>query len=123
MWRARWSRPFVATLPAVTGITWLESAGNSFFSSLQTTFEKRFSKGFYLLSNWTWSHGLDNVGGDGGANGPVPQDPRNRRADWASSNSDVRHRVNIATTYLLIERRHAGVDSDPQHFHRFACLA
>ena len=49
-----------------------------------------------LLGNWTWSHGLDNVGGDGGANGPIPQDPRNRRADWASSNSDVRHRVNIA---------------------------
>ena len=33
--------------------------------------------------------------------GPIPQDPRNRRADWASSNSDVRHRVNLASTYLL----------------------
>ena len=33
--------------------------------------------------------------------GPIPQDPRNRRADWASSNSDVRHRVNLAATYLL----------------------
>lgn len=94
-------RPYAATLPAVTGITWLESSGNSFFSSLQTTFEKRFSKSFYFLGNWTWSHGLDNVGGDGGANGPVPQDPRNRRADWASSNSDVRHRVNLATSYQL----------------------
>src|SRR5258708_39097082 len=68
---------------------------------MKTTFEKRFSHGFYLLSNWTWSHGLDNVGGDGGANGPVPQDPHNRRADWASSNSDTRHRVNLAATYLL----------------------
>lgn len=94
-------RPYAAKLPGVTGITWLESSGNSFFSSLQTTFEKRFSKSFYFLGNWTWSHGLDNVGGDGGSNGPVPQDPRNRRADWAGSNSDVRHRVNLAGNYQL----------------------
>lgn len=94
-------RPYASGLAGVTGITWLESSGNSFFSSLQTTFEKRFSSAFYFLGNWTWSHGLDNVGGDGGSNGPLPQDPTNRRADWASSNSDVRHRVNLATTYQL----------------------
>lgn len=94
-------RPYAATLPAVSGITWLESSGNSFFSSMQFSFEKRFSKSFYFLGNWTWSHGLDNVGGDGGGNGPVPQDPANRRADWSSSNSDVRHRVNLAVTYQL----------------------
>jgi Carboxypeptidase regulatory-like domain len=94
-------RPYAAQLPGVTGITWLESSANSFFSSMQMTLEKRFSSGFYLLGNWTWAHSLDNFGGDGGANGPIPQDPRNRRADWASSNSDVRHRVNLASTYLL----------------------
>lgn len=94
-------RPYYSLLPGVTGITWLESAGNSFFSSMQASLEKRFSGGLYFLGNWTWSHSLDNVGGDGGANGPVPQDPRDRRADWASSNSDVRHRVNLAATYLL----------------------
>jgi len=94
-------RPYFSLYPGVTGITWLESSANSFFSSMQATFEKRFSSGFYFLGNWTWSHGLDNVGGDGGSNGPLPQDPRNRRADWASSNSDSRHRVNLATTYLL----------------------
>jgi hypothetical protein len=68
---------------------------------MQTTLEKRFSSGFYFLGNWTWAHSLDNFGGDGGANGPLPQDPKNRRADWASSNSDTRHRVNLASTYLL----------------------
>jgi hypothetical protein len=94
-------RPYNASLPGVTGITWLESSGNSFYSSMQNSLEKRFSHGLYFLGNWTWSHGLDNVGGDGGANGPVPQDPRNRRADWASSNSDARHRVNLATSYQL----------------------
>lgn len=94
-------RPYNRQLPAVTGITWLETSGNSAFTSMQTSFEKRFSKGFYLLTNWTWAHGFDNVGGDGGSNGPIPQDPRNRRADWSSANYDVRHRVNVAATYQL----------------------
>jgi len=94
-------RPYAAILPAVTSITWLESAGNSFFSSMQASLEKRLSKGLYLLTNWTWSHGLDNALSDGGTPGPVPQDPNNRRADWATSNSDIRHRVNIAVTYEL----------------------
>jgi hypothetical protein len=68
---------------------------------MQVNLEKRLSKGLYLLTNWTWSHGLDNSLSDGGAPGPVPQDPNNRRADWATSNSDIRHRVNIAATYQL----------------------
>jgi len=94
-------RPFFGTLPGVTSIAWLESSANSAYTSLQVAFEKRFSKGLYLLSNWTWAHSLDNVGGDGGANGPIPQDPRNRRGDWASSNADTRHRVNLASSYQL----------------------
>jgi hypothetical protein len=94
-------RPYAAMLPGITAITWLESAGNSSFSSMQVSLEKRLSKGFYLLSNWTWSHGLDNALSDGGTPGPVPQDPTNRRADWATSNSDIRHHVNIAATYQL----------------------
>ena len=94
-------RPYAASLPAVTSITWIESAGNSFFSSMQVNLEKRLSHGLYLLSNWTWSHGLDNALSDGGVPGPVPQDPLNRRADWGTSNSDIRHRVNVAATYRL----------------------
>ena len=94
-------RPYAASLPGVTGIAWLESSANSAYTSMQLNVEKRYSKGLYLLSNWTWAHGLDNVGGDGGANGPIPQDPRNRRADWSSSNADMRHRVNFAASYQL----------------------
>jgi hypothetical protein len=94
-------RPYYSVLPGVTSIAWLESSANSAYTSLQVSAEKRYSRGLYLLANWTWAHGLDNVGGDGGANGPIPQDPRNRRADWASSNSDIRHRINVAGSYQL----------------------
>jgi Carboxypeptidase regulatory-like domain len=94
-------RPYNDRFPNVTNITWYETSGASAYHSLQTSFEKRFGSGLYFLGNWTWSHGLDNAGGDGGANGPIPQDPTNRRADWASMNSDIRHRVNLAWNYAL----------------------
>ncbi|MBI3683943.1 MAG: carboxypeptidase regulatory-like domain-containing protein [Acidobacteria bacterium] len=94
-------RPYYARMPNVTNIQWIETDGNSAYTSLQLNFEKRFGKGLYFLGNWTWAHGLDNAGGDGGANGPIPQDPRNRRADWGSQNSDIRHRVNLAWSWAL----------------------
>ncbi|MFN3326211.1 MAG: carboxypeptidase regulatory-like domain-containing protein [Bryobacteraceae bacterium] len=94
-------RPFNGILPGVTNIAWLESAGNAAYTSMQLSFEKRMSRGLYLISNWTWAHGLDNGGWDGGANGPIPQDPANRRNDWANSNSDIRHRINTALNYQL----------------------
>ncbi len=94
-------RPYIGILPGVSGITWQETSGTSAYTSMQAAFEKRFSKGFFMLANWTYAHGLDNTGGDGGANGPVPQNPRDRNADWSSSNSDIRHRVNVAASYRL----------------------
>jgi hypothetical protein len=94
-------RPFYSKFPDVVNIQWVETVGNSAYTSLQTSFEKRFGRGLYFLGNWTWAHGLDNSGGDGGANGPIPQNPRNRRADWGSQNSDIRHRVNLAWNYAL----------------------
>jgi hypothetical protein len=94
-------RPFYSRFPDVVNIQWVETVGNSAYTSLQTSFEKRFGRGLYFLGNWTWAHGLDNSGGDGGANGPVPQNPRNRRADWGPQNSDIRHRVNLAWSYAL----------------------
>ncbi|MDQ6708389.1 MAG: TonB-dependent receptor, partial [Acidobacteriota bacterium] len=92
-------RPYYGVLPNITGITYWESAGNSEFESLQVVFEKRYSKGLYLNANWVWSHAMDNAPWDGGSGGL--QDPLNRRADWGSSNSDVRHRLNLFATYEL----------------------
>lgn len=92
-------RPYYSQLPNITGINYWESAGNSEFESFQLVFEKRYSKGLYLNANWVWSHALDNAPWDGGSGGG--QDPFNRRADWGSSNSDVRHRLNLFATYEL----------------------
>ena len=37
----------------------------------------------------------------GGADGPLPQDPRNRLADRGNSPFDIRHRLTIAWNYQL----------------------
>jgi hypothetical protein len=65
------------------------------------SFQQRLTHGFFLTANYVWSHALDNAPFDGGANGPVPQDPTNRNADWASSESDIHNRVNIYGSYEL----------------------
>jgi Carboxypeptidase regulatory-like domain len=94
-------RPFNSLYPNVSTITFIESTGASEFNSLQAVFEKRVSKGVYFTANYVWSHSLDNAPYDGGADGPVPQDPTNRNADWASSSNDARQRLNIYGTYEL----------------------
>jgi hypothetical protein len=92
-------RPYYPQLSNITTINYWESSGTSEFESLQVTFEKRYAKGLYLNANWVWSHAMDNAPWDGGSGGG--QDPFNRRADWASSNSDARHRLNLFATYEL----------------------
>ncbi|HXJ40286.1 MAG TPA: hypothetical protein VNH18_13485, partial [Bryobacteraceae bacterium] len=92
-------RPYYQPLSNITNISYWQSAGNSEFESLQVVFEKRYGNGLYLNGNWVWSHAMDNAPWDGGSGGG--QDPLNRRADWGSSNSDVRHRFNFFATYEL----------------------
>ena len=94
-------RPFNSLYPNVTAISYLESVGTSNYNSLQASFQQRLTNGFFLTGNYVWSHALDNAPFDGGADGPVPQDPTNRNADWASSDSDMHSRVNIYGTYEL----------------------
>lgn len=94
-------RPYNALYPNVTAISFLESVGTANYNSLQTSFQQRLTRGFSLTANYVWSHAFDNASFDGGADGPVPQDPTNRNADWASSDSDIHNRVNIYGTYEL----------------------
>ncbi len=94
-------RPYNALYPKVTAISFLESVGTSNYNSLQTSFQQRLTDGFFLTANYVWSHAFDNASFDGGADGPVPQDPTNRNADWASSDSDIHNRVSIYGTYEL----------------------
>jgi hypothetical protein len=60
---------------------------NSHYHALQLNLEKRFSHGFSVLGNYSWSKMIDNFGVFGGFN----TDPFNPNFDYGLSNDDVTH--------------------------------
>lgn len=92
-------RPF----PTFGAITHVSPFAHASYHAFQAKTERRFSKGFSLLSAYTWSHSMDNsVDGEDSGNGPViPQDPRNTNAEKASSGIDLRHRWVTSAIYDL----------------------
>jgi hypothetical protein len=97
-------RPFRVLAPDVVDVTRAETDGISNYHALQITAEKRFTQSLGFLTSYTWSHSIDNVGLDfgGGADGPVPQDIRNRHsAERATSAHDMQHRLVHSMNYNL----------------------
>ncbi|HEY3835214.1 MAG TPA: carboxypeptidase-like regulatory domain-containing protein [Bryobacteraceae bacterium] len=86
--------------PDFVGGNDLTYAGNSTYHSLQATLQKRFSKGLYFLTTYTWSHALDDstdpLGGGVGyrANNIIPI-----KAEYTNSNYDSRQRYNFNGYY------------------------
>jgi hypothetical protein len=71
---------------------------NSIYNSLQTTFERRFSKGLTVLAAWTWSHSIDDSSGNGSE---TPQNPYDVKLYRANSTFDLRHNVVLSWSYEL----------------------
>ena len=92
-----------AIAPGVVGDNYAATDGLSAYHSLQVTVQKRYSAGLSLLSAYTYSHSIDDVPlqEGGGADGPIPQDPRYRFLDFASSSFDIRHRFTQTVNYYL----------------------
>jgi hypothetical protein len=89
--------------PGVSGDNYAATDGLSGYHALQVTAQKRFSSGLSFLSAYTYSHSIDDVPlqEGGGGDGPVPQDPRHRNLDFASSSFDIRHRFTQTANYFL----------------------
>jgi len=94
-------RPFNAQYPNVSNISYYESVGIGNYNSMQATFHQRMTHGVFLTANYVWAHALDNAPYDGGANGPIPQNPLDRNADYGNSDNDIRNRVSMYGTYEL----------------------
>ena len=96
-------RPFFAVRPTLADVTWAVSDGLAAYHAFQFSAEKRLTHGLTGLLAYTWGHAIDTVGQNfgGGADGPLPQDPRNRWADRGNSPFDIRHRLSIAFNYAL----------------------
>jgi hypothetical protein len=89
--------------PGVASDLYASTDGLSAYHSLQATLQKRYSSGLSLLTAFTFSHSIDDVPlqQGGGVDGPIPQDPRNRFADFASSSFDIRRRFTQTVSYAL----------------------
>jgi hypothetical protein len=96
-------RPFFAVRPALADVTWAVSDGTAAYHAFQFSAAKRLTLGLSGLLSYTWGHSIDTVGQafGGGADGPLPQDPRNRLADRGNSPFDIRHRLTVAWNYAM----------------------
>ncbi len=80
------------------------SLGVSSYHSAVAKFEKRFSRGFNVLSTYTFSKTLDNMDSLSGYYGNETNSYSNyynRRADWGPSEIDIRHRATFSSVYQL----------------------
>ncbi len=99
--RAQLLRPF----PHFDGVTAVSSTwGSSSYHSLQVKVEKRYAKGFSLLSAYTFSKTMDldtgTFAGEPLNNGPI-QNWNDLRSDWAVSDMDQTHRLILSSVYEL----------------------
>ena len=83
-------------------VVMMEPSGNSIYNSLQLTAEKRFSKGFTILGNYTWAKTIDNnVGSANKGNGTNVTDPYNQAYDRGPADYDLKHVFNFSGVWNL----------------------
>ncbi len=78
--------------PIDGAITRIEAGGDSNYNALQLNVEKRFAKGFSLLTNYTWSKTLDTLSGI---------DPLTRRFERGISNNSIPQNFKLSGIYQL----------------------
>jgi hypothetical protein len=97
-------RQYFRLFPNIQGLTQAGTWGNTSYQSMQASVERRFKNGLNLLSNYTWSHNIDNtplLGGGKPGTGPFPQLVNNWSIERASSDLDIRHRWTLLANYEL----------------------
>ena len=80
-------------------IDYKTTGGTDHYDSLQTTLNRRFSKGLTVGAQWTYGHSIGDSGGSNEAN--TATNPYNFRADRGNNAFDVRHSANISALYEL----------------------
>jgi hypothetical protein len=80
-------------IPSLGAITYRETSGRASYHGLEATLDRRLARGIQFSLAYTWSHSIDDVTEQFGAEGPVIQDKRNLQADKGNSGFDRRHRL------------------------------
>ena len=78
----------------------MEPAGNSLYNALQLTAEKRFSRGFTILGNYTFAKTIDNnVGSANKGNGTNVTNPYNQHFDRGPADYNLKHVFNFSGVF------------------------
>jgi carboxypeptidase family protein len=78
-------------------ITQVDDGGNGNYNGAVVSLQKRLSRGYSILSNYTWSHCINDTDARQiQSNGGGYTDPNNRRLDRAACSSDVRQLFNLS---------------------------
>jgi outer membrane receptor protein involved in Fe transport len=94
--------PFVT--PNLGQIIAINDLGAGNYNSLQAKVTKRVSHNLNFQASYTYAHSIDNGPAPfnlGHINNDNPQDPRNLKAEIASSDNDIRHNFVFAGLYRL----------------------
>jgi hypothetical protein len=94
--------PFVT--PNLGQIIALFASGVGNYNSVQTKLTKRVSHNLNFQASYTYGHSIDNGPAPfnlGHINNDNPQDPRNLKAEIASSDNDIRHNFVFSGLYRL----------------------
>lgn len=99
-------RPLAAdgNLPNAGGISYLASEGISNYNSLQTSFQRRFTKGLAIDANYTWEKALSDITGfsEQGDQGWSNDLPTNIRAtEYGTSEDQIQSRFALSLNYQL----------------------
>ncbi len=90
--------------PYLGKIQYLSDSGNSNYSSLQVKVTQQLSQNTSFLASYTYGHSLDNGPAPfnlGHINNDSPQNPYNLSAEYATSDSDIRHNFVFSGSYNL----------------------
>lgn len=115
--------PTAAPDAALGVVTQYTNAGVASYNGLTLSLQRRLAAGLTFTLNYTWSHALDTTSNGGvvneafgifQTNGAIeaPQNPFDVRANYASSDYDIRNSLN-ANFVLNDMFRHAGFNWGP----------
>lgn len=105
-------RPLNALLPNLGDVDWLQSEGISNYNGLQTSFQRRFTKGLAFDANYTWGHALSDQTGfsEEGMQGWSDADPTHiRQIDYGNAENDIRNRFALSFNYELPKGNFTGI--------------
>jgi hypothetical protein len=99
------ARPLNAQLPNLSGVSFIQSEGISNYNALQTSFQRRFTKGLAFDANYTWGKGLSDITGfsqQGGSQGWSNADPTHiRQIEYGVAENDIQNRFALSLNYEL----------------------